>query len=484
MKWVILFFSIITVSNVGALDLDTVLQSTIRHYPKIKSSLLEYQYSSLSVTKSLGEFDSKLKIENKDWASGYYDANINSIRIEKPLGSLGSTISLGHQKSSGLIPIYQEEFKTLSDGEFFLKLQFELLRNRSIDQNRLKLTNSKVKEQLQLLQLQLQQIEILRSARIAYAKLIASALNVDTYKALLDLALQRQKAIRIKVKKGDLAKIYLTENMQYIAKRKVALTKAWQKFYSSAQYFSLFYRDQLGRPIVPSKNQLQSDLSRFYRKDSLQENPKTLKEVNQYSNIDFKIVLDRSPHFKIYSFKATEQENIVHFKKNQILPKLTVKLGTAKNIGNGAKSLEEVENTVSLNLEVPIERRKLKSDLEISKIKLKQVQLSQKLFRDKFFSEFKILQLKMQANEEALKSISDEINYATTLEKAERVKFDQGASDFFVLNLREQNRVDAQIKNIQTQLELNIAKAFYDELIFDNSYQKYLLSTKTADPKG
>ena len=422
---------------------------------------MEFEYLKLNAIKAQGAFDSKLKLENKDWATGYYDANISKVSIERPLGLLGSSISVGHQRTSGLLPIYQDEFNTLSDGEYFVNLQFELLRNRSIDQDRLNVANSKIMESLQKLQFQLEQTEILRNARIAYAKLIASALTMDTYEKLLQLALNRQKAIETKVKRGDLAKIYLTENQQYIAKRKVDLIKAKQKFESSVQYFGLFYRDSNGVPIYIAKEDINHNLNKF--------NPEEL------SKEEFNLALQNNPHFKIFNLKLDSQENVIDFKSNQTLPKLSIKVGSSQNNGDGPKNLQEQENIIALNLEIPIERRKIDSDFAMSKIKLKQIKFKQKMFQDNFYNQFRTLQLRIHANQSALETIINEVSYATILEEAERVKFEQGASDFFVLNLREQNSVDAQIKRIQTNLELTIARAFYHELLFDQSYRKYLL---------
>jgi outer membrane protein TolC len=448
-------------SPVCAIELETVLQSTIKHFPKVKSSLMEYEYAKLEVTKNEGAFDSKFKINNKDWASGYYDTNITKAEISKPLGLLGSSVNLGFQRSTGAVPVYQEEFRTLSEGEYYVNLQFELLRNRSIDQQRLNVTNSKLMQKMQQMQFQLEQIEILRSARIAYAKIIASSQVMDTYQKLLNLAKERQKAISIKVRKGDMAKIYLTENKQYIAKRKVDYIRAKQDFDTQVQYFSLFYRNNKGDPVVIEQEEL------IDYKDQT--------KGGMFNKEQFTLALETNPHFKIFQMRLMAQENVIDFKENQAMPRLTFNLGSSQDDGNGSKTLEEQENIVAVNLEIPLERRKIDSDVALSKVKLKQIKFKQRMFRDKFYNQFRTLQLRINANQEALKTVENEISYATTLEKAERIKFRNGASDFFVLNMRELNRVDAQIKRIKTLYDLHVSHAFYLELMFDDNYRKYLL---------
>ena len=55
----------------------------------------------------------------------------------------------------------------------------------------------------------------------------------------------------------------------------------------------------------------------------------------------------------------------------------------------------------------------------------------------------------------------EEINLASILEKAEKKRFRQGASDFFVINIREENTADARIKKIDAYLKYQKAYADY-----------------------
>ena len=64
----------------------------------------------------------------------------------------------------------------------------------------------------------------------------------------------------------------------------------------------------------------------------------------------------------------------------------------------------------------------------------------------------------MEIYKEFIRLTKDEIQLAQTMERAERKRFENGASDFFVLNAREQKVAEARIRYILAQ------EAFQSEL--------------------
>ena len=56
----------------------------------------------------------------------------------------------------------------------------------------------------------------------------------------------------------------------------------------------------------------------------------------------------------------------------------------------------------------------------------------------------------------------EEVKQARTMQEAERIRFCSGASDFFLVNIREEAAADAQIRYFLAALETNIARANFD----------------------
>ena len=64
------------------------------------------------------------------------------------------------------------------------------------------------------------------------------------------MAISRNKGIERRVNKGDLARIYLTENNQYVLKRSVLLLQAENQFVKAANFLSLFNRSDTGSTVI------------------------------------------------------------------------------------------------------------------------------------------------------------------------------------------------------------------------------------------
>jgi hypothetical protein len=63
-----------------------------------------------------------------------------------------------------------------------------------------------------------------------------------------------------------------------------------------------------------------------------------------------------------------------------------------------------------------------------------------------------------------IKNTAQEVKYSILLQKAERKKFERGSSDFFIVNLRDQNVASAQIKLVESKYKLSKTIAEYKAL--------------------
>jgi outer membrane protein TolC len=458
---VILVSSIFYSFQVYASDLKDVLKSSISHYPDIRKSLLEFKIAKQKARENLGSFDAKLKGTTNQRVDGYYDGDRSKISLVKPLQALNSEVELGFRRSENTLPVYELQDETLSSGEYFIKANFSLIRDNFIDADRLKLRNAILEKKIKKAELLAKKFETLKKAEIAYSDYQTKNLQKDIFKSLLSLSEKQQTAIERRSRRGDLAKIYETENQQYIAKRKRDLIVANQVLQDSILYLSLFYRDQTGKPIIIEKEAAHLDLD-------------IIEIKNERLNNDFKIAKERNPSFLIYKYALSQLENSIDFQKNQRNPVLDLQLSSARDDGQGTKSLFEEENKIGLNLEIPIERNKVDSRVVGSILKRKKLLVELNFFEDKFYNYLKQLQIKVNALKKAIEINKNEIMFAERLEKAERTKFFNGDSDFILLNLREQKTADAKMKLIKTKLKYIEAYAKYKELTLSDEYRKFI----------
>lgn len=424
------------------ISVQQVVESTFKHHPLILAQLKEFDQAKNVVRQSLGAFDLTLKSEAQAYTEGYYDGKAFSAFLEKPLYYMNSKAYGGFRTSDGEFPIYNQESVTLDQGEAFLGVVVSLLRDRSIDDKRFKniLANQDlVQSELMLKQ---QYIELQTLAATAYYKWLSHLERVRVSKDLLDLAESRIKNFNVRIKKGDLAKIYGLENEQYILKRKITLNSENQKLYKASLYLSLFYRDSQGIPIIlRSENPTQmSDL----KSQKIKDESDLLKLVNDQ---------DLSIKTMVSQLEQTEAQRKMG--SNDLMPKLDIKYEVSQDRGQGDPNLDPMEQKAFVNLEVPIERRLGTGRLRSAEAK-KQV-LIEKIKFKKEKNQMEVLSLlnNMKQLKKNYVLTKKEMELADKLRDSELIKFNKGASDFILVNFREENLAQSRIKNIKAYLDFN-----------------------------
>lgn len=428
--------------NSDFVSVKEVVESTFRHHPLILIQLKEFEQASQYTRQALGAFDLNLKSEAQGYTDGYYDGKAFSAFLEKPLYYMNSKAYGGYRNSDGEFPIYSQEQVTLDQGEAFAGVMVSLLRNRSIDQKRFKyiLANQDlVQSELVLKQ---QFIELQTMAAEAYYKWLSHLERVRVYKELLSLAEDRIKNFNIRIKKGDLAKIYGTENEQYILKRKISLNKENLKLYEAALYLSLFYRDHQGVPII-----LRSDnLTRMKELNTqkIKTESELLNLVNE-QDLMIKTVVSQ-----IEQVEANRKMGV-----NELLPKLDLKYEVSQDRGNGDPNLDPLEQKAYLSIEVPIERRLGTGQVRAAKAKKAALIEKVKFKKEKNRIEVLTLLNNLSLLNKNFDLTKKEIELADKLRDSELIKFNKGASDFILVNLREENLAQSKIRNIKAYLDFN-----------------------------
>ena len=140
--------------------------------------------------------------------------------------------------------------------------------------------------------------------------------------------------------------------------------------------------------------------------------------------------------------------------KNALLPKLDLKASLARDIGSGPNSLDGTESKVALAFSYPLGNRKAKAEqvkLVSKGRELEHKYVSSKQSIEQAFE--KAYEYWVQAKEIAsLQQQNAEL--AKLLSSMELQRFDAGDSDMFTLNARASNEIKAQMKAIETNVDL------------------------------
>lgn len=454
MRLIILLSHLFWTSQVFAeVTLEEVLRSTDQHYPEIKQILSDIKGLESEMTSKEGVFDTKLEIDGYSREEGYYSGDFVKVKLKKNLPVYGVSVYGGYKISDGTFPEYEGEMRTLDGGEYSMGFSIPLLRNREIDLSRLEVFLAKNKISKQEIKLIERKILIREMAMSSYWSWIATGKTLEVYQRLFDIAKEREVALKKKLKRGDIAKIYLTENQQYILKRQAKLIEAKNYFSIASRNLSLFLRGKEGLPIVPTFKSLN-------RKYLFEEALKS-HDYNKY----FDGIIESHPELLQIDNKIQMYQLIEKSASVDLMPQFDFGAEIRKDVGDGAYSLDGEDRRLMFQFSFPFANRKARGKLNSAKILQKSMALKRQLKQEKLSLKLRNLIETIDANKQVFLNGQEEVKLAKKLEKAEQKRFFQGDSDFFVVNLREQMTAEAQIRNIQSALKVNKNKSKFQALV-------------------
>jgi len=428
---------------------EQVVQSGLKFYPDVINGLLAIEESENRLRQSRGAFDARLTGDLDSRTEGFYGGDHYKVQIEKPLPYLNSRLYAGARQSYGEFPPYEGKYDTLSRGENFAGLSISLLRNSLIDLNRFNIQNETQNVELAKLELDNIKIMIQTLALKAYWQWIVKGNQLKVYKEILDLALTRASQIEKRIKVGDLAQIYKTENLQYIKKREAQVKETELEFKKAAFYLSLFYRDSSGK-VIPLENKKLTDLNEL---SLVKEAPK--KEFDGVYNT----ALAKNINLKKILAQEKQSQLGIRLGQNEILPKVDLNVEWNRDNGEGPTRLMGEENRILLSVEVPIEYNRGLGLKRASKAQQEQLIYRSQLEKEKLKTQVQALVTEVNTFADVYKVTRDEVEFSRLLSKAEYRKFSQGASDLILVNLREETYAEAQIRNLETLLNYKLSDA-------------------------
>lgn len=440
--------------EVRSLALEQVLKQTRAQAPKILMSLEKVVSAEEKLRAARGNFDATLEGEYYNRREGYYPGKHYGAKVVKPLQFLGAKIYGGWRKSDGAFPAYEGEKVTLDEGEIMAGLSFNLLRNFNIDEKRLKLGISQLKLQESQWNNKEVFMKLQKEASIAYWAWVAAGHMLEVAEDLLSLSVNRQDAFEKRIKKGDLAALYSVENRQYIVKRRSKVQKALAEFQMAALYLSLYYRDKQGNPIIATLDQVP-------KLDDM--------EVSSLKNKDLQIqdLIDANFSLKSLSTQIDAANQTQQFFDSRYLPDVSIKYEVLEDRGVGTSSLKGRDHKIVVGIEIPLEYNLIKGEARANDAKRRILKHERRLLEDNLRVSVNQLKAKLEASMKIIKNAREEVSLGRQLEAGEKKKFRSGASDFFVVNLREMNTFDARLRQIEALFTYQETIAKYRELLMD-----------------
>lgn len=443
----------------GPLLPDEVLSSSATRFPDILESLARKRAAQSDRLAADGAFDLVFNARGTDRVTGFWTGGYVNTEARQNLKPYGAQIYGGYRLSDGTFPIYEDINFTNTLGEFKVGALFSLLRDKNIDNRRFQIEDTRLASAQASLDVTLTQLGVQQQALNAYWLWVATGKEVETYVDLLKIAQDRAINLEKQFRRGALARIALTENQQNIIRREILVAEAQRNFEVAANALSFYLRDVDGNLITP-------DLSRLPDTDIMRPPEK----VEELFDIDPNDVLLNRPELRSLRVAIDRARNKIKLGENDLKPKLDFNVEVSRDIGNiaeGGISRDSTDTIVGFKFTVPLQRREARGRLGRFKAELRAAELRERRTEDQIAIELNKILIDLDTALRLSTLASSEVTQANLMVNAERRKLTLGASDFFLVNIREERAADAQIRATRALLTGRIAQTSYQAATMD-----------------
>jgi outer membrane protein TolC len=442
-----------------ALMLDEVLESSATHFPAILQGLASRRAAEGTAMEALGAFDLVFDANGFSRLSGFYDGTAAGGTVRQRVRPLGADLYAGYKISDGTFPVYEDENFTNLGGAVRVGLMFSLLRDREIDDRRFAERDAELGLRAADLDLMLTRIGVQQRTQVSYWRWVTQVRKLRVYENLLDIARTRQTGLERQVQQGARAAIFLTENLQNIMRRESLVRTAERNVAVAANELSLFYRDGSGAPLAPGPERIPPG--------------EEIAEISELARVNETVVpeaLDKRPELALLRNAIERERNRIALAENNMKPRIDLGMEVQTGlggVGEGGVSRDSTDTIVGFTFNVPLQRRAEKGRLARSQAELSARLEEQRLTEDRIQLEIRNVLVDLQTSRDLLLIATQEVQQAEIMRVSELRRFESGASDFFLVNVREEVAADARIKQIEAELATRLARANFDAASVD-----------------
>ncbi len=440
-----------TASTVPPLLLSEVTQSVTGLYPPLLAALIERDIAAGRLQSAQGVFDFNLFAKASGTPSGFYESETYDAGFERFLGLWGSTVFGGYRLTKGdLLPDYYRKNRTQEDGRLQLGMKIPLLRNGRIDKRRAAVLKARYDAELVDPLIQRQEINFMQAATSAYFSWLAAGAKLQLAQEQLNLARNRVDVLQTQFRTGLIKKIVITDNRRLVVDREIETTRSRRSFEAASLALSLFHRDETLEPVITGPDRLPEKFPEVIT-------PESLDMMN-----DIRLALELRPELKKIEVELKKTGVDIEQAQNRMQPSLDASVLGSQNLGEETyKDYDEFELEAAIEFRMPLERRGARGDRMVAQSREQQLLLNAQFARERISTEVRNAYSALVAAYEQISMTDMNVMLAEELEAAEKEMFNQGASDFLAVQLREKSTFDAQIKRVEAIKSFFVSLAAY-----------------------
>jgi len=443
----------------SSLSPEVVLESSLQHFPEILEAMARRRAAAGAIIESEGSFDLVFQAEGFARPTGFYDGTALSGGVKQPFRNFGGSVYSGYSISRGDFPIYEDEYFTSLGGKLKAGVVFSLLRDRLIDDRRYELAEARLGARAADFEVLATQVGVQQRALATYWRWVTAGQNLVVYEELLRNAASRESALARQVERGARAEIFLTENRQNIIRRMSLVTAARRDFQTLANELAFYFRGEDGHPIVPDARLVPPSPT-----------PESLNELAVTEAISVSEAIERRPELALLSngIERLRQRMLLH--ENELKPRLDLNLEINQGLGGdgpGGPSRGETDTIIGFTFSLPFQQRRARGGLTRTRAELDAREYQRQAVEEQLAIELENILLDLSFAQALVQLAAEEVGQAVILRDAEQRRFESGASDFFLVNVREETAADARVRFYTAALETRIARINYDAATMD-----------------
>lgn len=431
------------------LALAEVLRSSRLYAPQVLEAIARVRAAEGRRTEAEGAFDTVIAGTAETRLSGFYDGRVMGATVTRPFTSRGGQLYGGYRVSGGDFPTYEDESFTNRGGELKVGALFALLRDRAIDERRFGLFRADTGIALAETETLLTAIAVQRRAIDAWLDWVGAGQKLRVYRELLAIAEERQDGFRRQARAGARPAIIVTENEQTILRRRAFVVDSERALEAAAARLSFFWRGPDGRPLVPAESRLPQALPPPI---PLAASPEARSSQ----------ALEARPDLRAIDLRLAQASEQLRLDENLRKPRIDLKVEASRDLGPeglGGPSRSGTETKVGLAFSMPLEQRTASGRIAATRAEIQAFELRRRQLEEEIIVTLDALDADVRATRRLVELAAREREAALELARAERRRFQLGASDLFLTTVREEAAADAEVRAIEARLRQAAAHA-------------------------
>jgi len=423
------------------LTLCEVLQSVMLHYPLLQAVERERAIAAGRLTSAMGAFDTNVTGSGNALAPGTYENYRSDFGMQQLLPYGGINMFGGYRTGYGNFPTYNLQRLTADAGEFRGGLTMPLAKNRDIDRARATRAQAEIDVSLAEPVILRSRLDYMRAAARSYWNWTGSGERRKAADYLVDLAVERDVEIGLRVERGAVANIERIDNQQNIALRQAVVVQADRGVQQATIDLSMYYRDALGKPLLAGRTRMRPA-------------PAPVAPSPAMFEQSLARALAARPEFQRLALQREKLLVERRFSENQTLPGLDAQIAGNQDAGFGKSSLsgpfglDRQVLEASLVFQMPAQRRDARGRVAAAQSQLVQVERQLQFAEDQVRAEVQDTYSALERAYEFHRQAEQRVDLARVVARAEREQLRLGRSDVLRVTLREQAKFDAEIFEI------------------------------------